>query len=748
MFYEWHKNKCKHEIVMSDVIDPEYYFLQLSPLFELINLFVSFKDTDGNITSMHKKPYLETDGVKAQIHENNNIYIIDLFIYTNNLKLLFDTIKTVIDIKEDTLSEDKIKNMILSEFKEDNKITNFFTDKDINNVNLNYLCNIIFLIRESIRGIKLYDFSEKNTDTSNFPLYIIGNYILHRIKDINDKINKKILFNNFRIVNPHYNKNNNITELIKLIFSSRFINGNLRIDHKKDGNTLGNYAICVEATIYNIFFFLFYNSSTDKIDVSNLENINIDVKRFFDKYLCFQITTDIKIISEWVRLLTNHSYILYDNYKDNEKYEVSGLSITDLLNKLIDQDSINSSTVTNGDIKRVFNGMINLLIKYTNGKNIEYKNNDNKTISITTNDKIYNLLINKKHCELSEENDQFSMITPKDLECRLWKQVIGNNIKDGCTFIFNGPLDKDITHITREMGILYKGSKINIPKDSKLKIIGKYAFLRAMLTSFELPNSVISIEESAFFNCSRLINFKINMKESMLMIIGNDAFYSASSLISFELPNNVTSIGSSAFYDCKQLINFKTNVNDSRLLTIYNGAFSYSGLISFELPNSVTSIGRGAFDFCRKLINFKTNVKDSNLMIIDSNAFRYSGLISFELPNRVTSIGENAFSNCANLEKFIISEGSHLSNIGQNAFSDYENLTIYIHTTLYKNIIKMLPLDIKCVEIFGDNTNLSENEKKDDTGIELPISGGSRKTYWKTQMNINKLKYINLTSKK
>ena len=67
----------------------------------MINLFVSFKDTDGNITSMHKKPYLETDGVKAQIHENNNIYIIDLFIYTNNLKLLFDTIKTVIDIKED-----------------------------------------------------------------------------------------------------------------------------------------------------------------------------------------------------------------------------------------------------------------------------------------------------------------------------------------------------------------------------------------------------------------------------------------------------------------------------------------------------------------------------------------------------------------------------------------------------------------------------------------------------------------------
>ena len=42
--------------------------------------------------------------------------------------------------------------------------------------------------------------------------------------------------------------------------------------------------------------------------------------------------------------------------------------------------------------------------------------------------------------------------------------------------------------------------------------------------------------------------------------------------------------------------------------------------------------------------------------------------------------------------------------------------------------------------ILDANTNLSENEKKDDTCIELPISGGSRKTYWKNQMNINKLK--------
>ena len=47
------------------------------------------------------------------------------------------------------------------------------------------------------------------------------------------------------------------------------------------------------------------------------------------------------------------------------------------------------------------------------------------------------------------------------------------------------------------------------------------------LTSVSIPNSVTSIEESAFFSCG--------------------------SLISVSIPNSVTSIGENAFWDCKNL---------------------------------------------------------------------------------------------------------------------------------------------------------------------------------------------------
>ncbi|MBQ9592126.1 MAG: leucine-rich repeat domain-containing protein, partial [Paludibacteraceae bacterium] len=58
--------------------------------------------------------------------------------------------------------------------------------------------------------------------------------------------------------------------------------------------------------------------------------------------------------------------------------------------------------------------------------------------------------------------------------------------------------------------------------------------------------------------------------------IGEEAFYECTGLISVTIPNSVTSIGGLAFYGC-------------------------SGLTSVTIPNSVTSIGDYAFDGCTGL---------------------------------------------------------------------------------------------------------------------------------------------------
>ena len=65
-----------------------------------------------------------------------------------------------------------------------------------------------------------------------------------------------------------------------------------------------------------------------------------------------------------------------------------------------------------------------------------------------------------------------------------------------------------------------------------------------------IPESVTSIGDWAFFNCSSLTS--ITIPESVTSI-GNDAFYNCSSLTSITIPESVTSIGNEAFGNCEKL---------------------------------------------------------------------------------------------------------------------------------------------------------------------------------------------------
>ena len=143
-----------------------------------------------------------------------------------------------------------------------------------------------------------------------------------------------------------------------------------------------------------------------------------------------------------------------------------------------------------------------------------------------------------------------------------------------------------------------------------------------------IPNSVTSIGERAFYNCSGLTSITI---PNSVTNIGYCAFSGCSSLTSITIPNSVTSIGGDAFYDCTGL----TSVTIPNSVTsINNYTFSgCSGLTSITIPNSVTSIGRSAFSGC-------------------------SGLTSITIPNSVTNIGNYAFGGCSGLTSIKVSEGN------------------------------------------------------------------------------------------
>lgn len=115
-------------------------------------------------------------------------------------------------------------------------------------------------------------------------------------------------------------------------------------------------------------------------------------------------------------------------------------------------------------------------------------------------------------------------------------------------------------------------SEVTIP--DSITTIGESAFQQcSALLSLHIPNSVTSIGDNAFLNCSSIetIAFGTGLTE-----IGFSVFNNCSSLTALDLPSGITSIGAFAFADCESLE-------------------------SVLIPASVDSIGNGAFTSCASL---------------------------------------------------------------------------------------------------------------------------------------------------
>ena len=197
--------------------------------------------------------------------------------------------------------------------------------------------------------------------------------------------------------------------------------------------------------------------------------------------------------------------------------------------------------------------------------------------------------------------------------------------------------------------------------DSVKHIPAYLCYGMSKLTSITIPNSVTSIGNSAFRDCSRLTSPVYNahcfaylptsysgayiIPEGIKQIAGG-AFYYCSSLTSITIPNSVTSIGGGAFNRCTSLTSITI---PNSVTSIGEGAFGdCSGLTSITIPNSVTSIGEWAFGYC-------------------------SRLTSITIPNSVTSIGSSAFYDCTSLTSVTIGNG--VTSIGHYAFYDCTSLT-------------------------------------------------------------------------
>lgn len=191
---------------------------------------------------------------------------------------------------------------------------------------------------------------------------------------------------------------------------------------------------------------------------------------------------------------------------------------------------------------------------------------------------------------------------------------------------------------------------------------------RGSLNSIQLPETLVSIENKAFYSAGGLQSITI---PATVETLGDQVFYeSAIRSATFDAGSALRSIGYSAFSNCQYLENVSFDA-DCPLTAISNNLFDYcSSLAEVNIPNNVTSIGGYAM---RGTTLLKAVQLPENLTSIGSNAFYNSGLESISIPRYVKTIPSYAFYGCRQLQEAELSPS--ITSIDTYGFSNCTSLT-------------------------------------------------------------------------
>ena len=279
----------------------------------------------------------------------------------------------------------------------------------------------------------------------------------------------------------------------------------------------------------------------------------------------------------------------------------------------------------------------------------------------------------------------------------------------GLTSLTNIELPNSLTEIGKSAFYGCR-SLTNIELPNSLTEIGESAFYGCSgLTSITIPNSVTSIGTRAF-SSNTLNKITVNNGNSyydsrddcnaIIETWNNHLIIGCQNTI---IPNSVNSIGNYAFFDCSGL----TSVNIGNSVTSIGESAFYgcSGLTSITIPNSVTHIGDRAFLRCSGLdtLNFNAvncanfyyypdsyvppfygehistiNIGNQVERIPAYFAFHLGRLTSIKIPNSVNEISNYAFDGCNSLTSVTCS-AVRPPVAGSSCFSN----TVYNTATLY-----------------------------------------------------------------
>ena len=218
------------------------------------------------------------------------------------------------------------------------------------------------------------------------------------------------------------------------------------------------------------------------------------------------------------------------------------------------------------------------------------------------------------------------------------------------------------------------------------------------LTSITIPNSVTSIGNNAFNECSGITSVIWNAKNcngfnfgsqvetfifgdsvnaipkslclgmtklttitipNSVTTIGQSAFSGCSNLTNIAIGKNVTNIGKDAFKNCSNVSSVVWNAKDC------NGWYFGPQVDTFIIGNEVESIPDS---LCCGMKNVEKLALPASLKSIGDYAFKgWTKIKQINIPNEVETIGAHAFDSCIFVTSIYL--GSQMAEIGDYAFN-------------------------------------------------------------------------------
>lgn len=177
------------------------------------------------------------------------------------------------------------------------------------------------------------------------------------------------------------------------------------------------------------------------------------------------------------------------------------------------------------------------------------------------------------------------------------------------------------------------------------------------------------IGDGSFRYCSSLNSLDLS-NATKLTQISEGAFEACSNIENIKLPNSLTTIQRSAFQNCKKLQSL--DLSNLSIRSLPEEAFKYcENLKDIKLPESLRKIGDQAFAYDKQLQNI---VLPKRLLSVGRNTFlECTNLTSIKLPPRLSNLPDYLFRDCSNLKEIQIS--TNVNYIGRGAFDGCNNLS-------------------------------------------------------------------------